>query len=304
MKLLSFYTDDDVGVGVLDGDKVLDLNAAAQAQGKDLPDDMRGIVEEADTALPAIKALLESSRGNDDLFIPLDEIQFAPPIVDHYKNIFCVGRNYKAHIEEMAAAMGREVSYPKVSEFFTKPPTTVVAHEEDVERHAKYTDKLDYEVELAVIIGKEGRNISKEDALDYVFGYTVVNDVTARDAQRAHGQFFKGKSFDTFCPIGPYIVTKDEFGDPSNHKLSLKVNGQIRQDSNTSDLVHDVPSIIRDLSGALTVEPGDIIATGTPAGVAGGMNPPGWLQVGDVMEAEVEGIGILRNTIAPSEGDE
>ena len=297
MKLLTYQTDEDFAVGVLVGDRVLDLGRAAQEAGKDLPDDMRGIIEEADTALPDIKAIIAASEGKSDLFIPLEDIQFAPPILDMYKNIFCVGRNYKAHIEEMAAAMDREVSYPKVSEFFTKPPTTIVAHEDDVERHAKYTDKMDYEVELAVIIGTGGRNISKEDALDHVFGYTVVNDVTARDAQRAHGQFFKGKSFDTYCPIGPYIVTKDEFGDPSNHKLSLKVNGQIRQDSNTSDLVHDVPSIIRDLTGALTIEPGDIIATGTPSGVAGGMNPPGWLQVGDVMEAEVEGIGILRNTV-------
>jgi 2-keto-4-pentenoate hydratase/2-oxohepta-3-ene-1,7-dioic acid hydratase in catechol pathway len=304
VKLLTFQTDEDFAVGVLVGDKVLDLARAADAAGKDIPDDMRGIIEEADTALPDIKAILKASEGKSDLYIPLSEIQFAPPILDMYKNIFCVGRNYKAHIEEMAAAMGRTVEYPKVSEFFTKPPTTIVAHEDEVERHAKYTDKLDYEVELAVIIGTGGRNISKEDALDHVFGYTVVNDVTARDAQRAHGQFFKGKSFDTFCPIGPYIVTKDEFGDPSNHRLTLKVNGTIRQDSNTSDLVHDVPAIIRDLTGALTIEPGDIIATGTPAGVAGGMNPPGWLQVGDVMEAEVEGIGILRNTIVDSEEDE
>lgn len=304
MKLLTFQTDEDFAVGVLDGDQVLDLGRAAELAGKDIPDDMRGIIEEGDECLADIKAVVEASKGKKELYIPLKDIQFAPPILDSYKNVFCVGRNYKAHIEEMAAAMGREVSYPKVSEFFTKPPTTIVAHEDEVERHAKYTDKMDYEVELAVIIGREGRNISKENALDHVFGYTIVNDVTARDAQRAHGQFFKGKSFDTYCPIGPYIVTKDEFGDPSGKKLSLKVNGSIRQNSNTSDLVHDVPSIIRDLTGALTVEPGDIIATGTPAGVAGGMNPPGWLQVGDVMEAEVEGIGILRNTVVDSEDDE
>jgi 2-keto-4-pentenoate hydratase/2-oxohepta-3-ene-1,7-dioic acid hydratase in catechol pathway len=258
---------------------------------------MHGIIEAGDSALAAIKDVLASSKGKADLFIPLKDIKFAPPITKYKKNVFCVGRNYKAHIEEMAKAMNREVSYPKVSEFFTKPYTTIVAHEDDVERHANYTTMLDYEVELAVIIGKGGRNISKENALDHVFGYTVFNDVTARDAQRAHGQFFKGKSFDTFGPIGPWIVTKDEFGDPSGHRLTLKVNGKIRQDSNTSDLVHDVPAIIRDLTGALTVEPGDIIATGTPAGVAGGMNPPGWLNVGDVMEAEVEGIGVLRNKI-------
>lgn len=296
MRLLTFKNR-GFKVGVIDGDQVLDLGKAAAAAGKKVPKTMRGIIAEGDKALATIKEVLAASKGKSELFIPLEKIRFAPPITEFNKNIFCVGRNYKAHIEEMAAAMNREVSYPKVSEFFTKPYTTIVAHGDKVERHADYTDKLDYEVELAVIIGKGGRNISKEDALDHVFGYTVFNDVTARDAQRAHGQFFKGKSFDTFGPIGPWIVTKDEFGDPSGHRLTLKVNGKIRQDSNTSDLVHDVPSIIRDLTGALTVEPGDIIATGTPAGVAGGMNPPGWLQVGDVMEAEVEGIGVLRNKI-------
>ena len=297
MKLLTFKYRTAYKVGVLDGDQVLDLAKAAKAAGKSVAKDMRGIIEGGDEALATIKQILAASKGKADLFIPLKRIKYGPPITGLRKNIFCVGRNYKAHIEEMAAAMNRSVEYPKVSEFFTKPPTTVIAHGDDVERHADYTEKLDYEVELAVIIGKGGRNIAKENALDHVFGYTVVNDVTARDAQRAHGQFFKGKSFDTFCPIGPWIVTKDEFGDPSGHRLSLKVNGKIRQNSNTSDLVHDVPSIIRDLTGALTVEAGDIIATGTPSGVAGGMNPPGWLQTGDVMEAEVEGIGVLRNKI-------
>lgn len=301
MKFLTYEDNEDLKVGVLVGDKVLDLAAAASAAGKGVPDDMRLIIEEGDSTLATIKEVVAASEGKDNLYIPLDDVQFAPPIVDHYKNIFCVGRNYTAHIEEMAAAMGRDVSYPSVPEFFTKPPTTIVAHEDDVLRHAKHTDKLDYEVELAVVIGKGGSDIPADKALDHIFGYTIVNDVTARDAQRNHGQFFKGKSFDTFCPIGPYIVTKDEFGDPSGHKLSLKVNGKIRQDSTTSDLHFDVPKIIEGLTWALTIEPGDIIATGTPAGVAGGMNPPGWLQVGDVMEAEVEGIGILRNTIVEND---
>lgn len=296
MKLLTFKNR-GFKVGVLDGDQVLDLGKAAKAAGKKVPKDMRGIIAGGDAVLATIKQVLAASKGKADMFIPLNKIRFAPPITDFKKNVFCVGRNYKAHIEEMAAAMNRSVDYPKVSEFFTKPYTTIIAHGDTVERHAAYTEKLDYEVELAAIIGKGGRNISKDNALDHVFGYTVFNDVTARDAQRAHGQFFKGKSFDTFGPIGPWIVTSDEFGDPSGHRLTLKVNGKIRQDSNTSDLVHDVPSIIRDLTGALTVEPGDIIATGTPSGVAGGMNPPGWLQSGDVMEAEVEGIGVLRNKI-------
>jgi len=298
VKLLTFKSGSEFKVGVLDGDNVIDLAKAAAAAGKTVPATMRDIVAAGDAGLATIRDVVAAAKGKADLSLPLKDVHVAAPLQDLRKNVFCVGRNYKAHIEEMARAMNRpDPNYPKVAEFFTKPPTTVVGPNDDVERHAKYTDKLDYEVELAVIIGKGGRNISAENALDHIFGYTVVNDVTARDAQRAHGQFFKGKSFDTFCPMGPWIVTKDEFGDPSGHRLTLKVNGEIRQDSTTSDLYHGVPAIIRDLSGALTLEPGDIIATGTPSGVAAGMEPPKWVQTGDVMEAEVEGIGVLRNKV-------
>ena len=150
---------------------------------------------------------------------------------------------------------------------------------------------------MAIVIGKPGRNIPEGQADAHIFGYTIVNDISARDAQVAHGQFFKGKSFDTFCPIGPVIVTKDEFDDPRGHAIGLKVNGEPRQSSNTSDMLFSVPQNIASLSRGLTLEPGDVIATGTPAGVAGGMTPPGWLQVGDVVEAEIEGIGVLRNPI-------
>jgi 2-keto-4-pentenoate hydratase/2-oxohepta-3-ene-1,7-dioic acid hydratase in catechol pathway len=197
----------------------------------------------------------------------------------------------------MARAFGREVKYPAIPMFFSKPATTVVGQDDPVERHARHTAKLDYEVELAVVIGTRGRDIAEGAALSHVFGYTIVNDVTARDAQQAHGQFFKGKSFDTFCPMGPCIVTADEFGDPSGHRLALKINGRIRQDSNTADLYFSVPQLIASLSSALTLDPGDVIATGTPSGVAQGMTPPEWLQVGDVVEAELAGIGVLRNRI-------
>ena len=140
-------------------------------------------------------------------------------------------------------------------------------------------------------------NLTPANAMKAIFGYTIVNDVTARDAQTAHGQWFKGKSFDTYCPIGPVVVTADEFGDPSGHRITLRVNGETRQDSNTSDLLFDVPAILTHLSASLTLEPGDVIATGTPSGVALGMDPQKWLNVGDVVEAEVEGIGVLRNRI-------
>jgi 2-keto-4-pentenoate hydratase/2-oxohepta-3-ene-1,7-dioic acid hydratase in catechol pathway len=301
VKFLTYKTGAGLRLGALDSAKgVLDLVKAAKSlNGKDLPATLRGLIEAGPGALADAKAAFEAAQkgGGADLWTKLDDSIIATPLPDARKNVFCVGRNYKLHIEEMSRARGQEPSYPQFPEFFTKPPTTIVGHGDGIERHAAYTQKLDYEVELAIVIGKKGRNISEANALDYIFGYTVLNDVTARDAQTNHGQFFKGKSFDTFCPIGPYVVTKDEFGDWSGHRLYLTVNGKMRQDSNTSDLLFGVPKIIESLSAALTLEPGDVICTGTPAGVASGMTPPAWLQSGDVMEAGVEGIGVLRNTV-------
>ncbi len=304
MKFLTYKILGGLRLGALDPQKgVLDLVRASRTlNGRDLPETLRGLVAGGEQALAAARAAFEAARkgGPADLWTALSDEIVATPLPGATKNIFCVGRNYKLHIEEMARAKNVAVSFPKFPEYFTKPPTAVVGHGDGVEPHLKYTQKLDYEVELAVVIGKRGRNIAEADALDFVFGYTVLNDVTARDAQINHGQFFKGKSFDTFCPIGPYVVTKDEFGDWSGHRLWLSVNGKIRQDSNTSDLLFGVPKIISSLSEGITLEPGDVICTGTPAGVASGMEPPVWLQPGDVMEACVEGIGVLRNKVLPA----
>jgi len=300
VKLVTFKSGKELKLGAIGSKGILDLQRAGRKLlAQWLPETMRDLIEAGPGALTIARDTLEAAEGSpEDLWLPRDT-PLAAPLGGFRKNIFCVGRNYKAHIAEMAHSLGREPDYPKVPEFFSKPPTTVIGPEDGIERHEKYTDKLDYEVELAAVIGKKGRNIAVDDALSHVFGYTVVNDITARDAQIAHNQFFKGKSFDTFCPIGPCIVTADEFGDPSGHRLTLKVNGEVRQDSNTSDLLFKVPQIIEALSWALTLEPGDIIATGTPAGVAAGMKTPGWLKVGDVVEAEVEGIGVLRNKVVP-----
>ena len=301
MKFLTYKTASGLRLGALDAQKgVLDVAKAAKSLlNKDVPDSMRGLVTAGDSALATAREAFAAAQkgGAADLWTNYSDSIVATPLPGATKNIFCVGRNYKLHIEEMSRARGAEPSYPKFPEYFTKPPTTVVGHDDVIERHAEHTQKLDYEVELALVIGKKGRNIKEAEALDYICGYTVLNDVTARDAQTNHGQFFKGKSFDTFCPIGPVVVTKDEFGDWSGHRLYLTVNGKIRQDSNTSDLLFGVPKIIESLSAALTLEPGDVICTGTPAGVASGMTPPAWLQSGDVMEATVEGIGTLRNKI-------
>ncbi|MDB5408317.1 MAG: hypothetical protein JWL84_3229 [Rhodospirillales bacterium] len=300
MKLVTFRQDDTLALGALDATRgILDLATAAKALlGRELPATMQGLIDGGAPALSLARETLATAltHGNAK-FLPLAGTRLAAPLPSPRKNVFCVGQNYKAHIAEMARSFGREPNYPKIPMFFSKPATTVVGQDDPVERHAKHTSKLDYEVELAVVIGTRGRDIAEGDAMKHVFGYTVVNDVTARDAQQAHGQFFKGKSFDSFCPMGPCIVTADEFGEPGGHRLSLKVNGKIRQDSDTADLYFSVPQLIASLSAALTLDPGDVVATGTPSGVAQGMNPPAWLQVGDVMEAEVDGIGVLRNKI-------
>jgi 2-keto-4-pentenoate hydratase/2-oxohepta-3-ene-1,7-dioic acid hydratase in catechol pathway len=300
MKLVTFRRNDTLALGALDATRgILDLASAAKAMlGRELPGTMQGLIDGGAAALAtARETVVTALKQADAPWLPLTGTRLAAPLPQPRKNVFCVGQNYKAHIAEMARAFGREPSYPKIPMFFSKPATTIVGHEDPVERHARHTSKLDYEVELAVVMGTRGRDIGEGEALKHVFGYTIVNDVTARDAQQAHGQFFKGKSFDTFCPMGPCIMTADEFGNPSGHRLALKVNGRIRQDSNTADLYFSVPQLIASLSAALTLEPGDIIATGTPSGVAQGMNPPEFLQVGDVVEAELEGIGVLRNRI-------
>ena len=180
--------------------------------------------------------------------------------------------------------------------YFTKPPTAVVGHEAGVVAWP-VTQNLDYEVELAVVIGKGGRDIPRAKAYDHVFGYTVLNDITARDLQRKHAQWFKGKSLDTFAPLGPWIVHKSDLADPHALRIALRVNGEIRQEATTADMVFRVEELIEVLSAGMTLEPGDILATGTPSGVGAGCVPPQWLKVGDVLEAEVEGIGVLRNRI-------
>jgi 2-keto-4-pentenoate hydratase/2-oxohepta-3-ene-1,7-dioic acid hydratase in catechol pathway len=229
--------------------------------------------------------------------VPLADVRWHAPIARPRKNIMCLGLNYAAHARETAAARGREVKLPEAPVIFTKAPTTVNDPFGDIPVDRAATGQVDWEVELGVVIGRGGRNISADRALDHVFGYTVINDVTARDLQKRHGQFFKGKSLDGFCPMGPVVVTADEFGDPQNRRLTCRVNGVVKQDGSTADMIFTVRSIIEWLSRGMTIEAGDIIATGTPEGVGMGRTPPEYLQDGDVLETEVEGIGLMRNRI-------
>ena len=225
------------------------------------------------------------------------EIHWHAPIPRPTKNVFCLGRNYADHVKEAARARGQEFKLPTHPVFFSKTPTTVIGPYDDIVWDRNVTQQVDWEAELGVIVGVAGKNIRREDAMAHVFGYTVINDVSARDLQSAHVQFFKGKSLDTFCPIGPFVVTADEFGDPQRKTVKLRVNGVEKQNGNTADMIFPIDQTIEVLSRGCTIEPGDIISTGTPEGVGMGRTPQEWLQVGDVMETEVEGIGILRNRV-------
>ena len=225
------------------------------------------------------------------------DVRWHAPIPRPTKNVFCVGRNYAEHVAEGARARGEAPKIPKHVVFFTKAPTSVTGPFDDIPWDATLTQQVDWEAELGVVIGTPGVNIRTADALRHIFGYTVINDVTARDLQNAHFQFFKGKSLDGFCPIGPLVVTADEFGDPQNKMVSCRVNGTVRQHQRTSEMLFPVDVIIEVLSRGLTLEAGDLIATGTPEGAGFGMSPPQFLKDGDIMETEVEGIGVMRNRI-------
>jgi 2-keto-4-pentenoate hydratase/2-oxohepta-3-ene-1,7-dioic acid hydratase in catechol pathway len=233
---------------------------------------------------------------------PIAGRKLLAPIPAPRKNIFCVGKNYHEHAKEFSqsgfdtSATKGEIA-PSFPVVFTKAPSTVVADGDPVLSFSGITSQLDYEAELAVIIGKPGRGISKADALKHVWGYTIVNDVTARDLQQKHRQWFLGKSMDSFCPMGPVIVTADEVGDPATLNVRCWINGELRQDANTSDLIFDIPTIIETISLGMTLEPGDVIATGTPAGVGIGFNPPRFLKPGDEMKISIDRLGTLTNRI-------
>ena len=292
-------------LGMLDGDHVLAFAplatlASRAARGKarraaaEIPNDLlsfveRGSLVQAKAALAVGRRLLAAGKARG-VAVPASKARLVAPIPRPRKNIFCMGRNYAEHAKESGSAV------PGVPVFFTKPPTCVVGPEADVVHHA-VTHALDYEVELAVVIGKRGRDIPEERALDYVFGYTIMNDITARDLQRRHEQWFKGKSLDTFAPLGPAVVHRSAILDPQNLHLTMRVNGEVRQNASTRSMVFSVAQLIAVLSGGMTLEPGDILATGTPEGVAMGRTPPPWLRPGDVVEAEIDGIGILMNRI-------
>lgn len=309
MHLVTFRKGRSQGrVGAIWHEAVIDLAGVAKdlaaqrnepARGRGFPKTMVELVEGGETALARAREAFEAgqrlvdAQGIDDLAArklayPLAKVRLLAPIIPP-RNVFCLGRNYADHAAERGAAV------PEHPVYFTKPAHCVIGTGERVTHHA-VTKELDYEVELTAVIGPGGRDIPRGNALRHVFGYTVINDVTARDLQKKHGQWFKGKSLDTFCPMGPVLVTADEIPDPQSLAVSLRVNGQVRQSSHTSKMIFPVDQCIEVLSQGFTLVPGDVIATGTPDGV--GAATGNFLKVGDRMEAEVERIGVLANRVA------
>jgi 2-keto-4-pentenoate hydratase/2-oxohepta-3-ene-1,7-dioic acid hydratase in catechol pathway len=229
--------------------------------------------------------------------LPLSAVHLRAPLPHPRRNLFCIGRNYRAHAAELAASIFRDSlnkdnDWPMV---FSKVPETVIGPHDTVRLPGKaVSTQIDYESELAVIIGRGGRDIARSRAMEHVFGYTIVNDVTARDVQARHGQWHLGKSFDTFCPMGPWIVTAEEV-DGRATRVRGWVNGELRQDGRSQDMIFDIPRLIEDCSRGITLHPGDVIATGTPSGVGMGMSPPQWLKHGDVVRIEIDGVGEIEN---------
>nr|WP_253282752.1 fumarylacetoacetate hydrolase family protein [Ruegeria sp. HKCCD7318] len=273
---------------------------AAQVLGEALDaGSMQHLIAGGKETLGVLKTLVSSAEtGNlNDALVP-DDAPFLAPIPSPRKNVFCVGRNYAEHIAEGERAQNQKIGVTEHPVFFTKPPTSIVAPEADILIFPSVSHAIDYEVELAVVIGKPGRNIAKADAYDHVYGYTILNDITARDIQRRHGgQYFKGKGLDGSCPLGPFIVTADTISDPHALSIGLTVNGEQRQNGSTSDMIFDIPTLIASLSEGMTLEPGDVIATGTPSGVGYAMDPPQFLKDGDTVVCEISEIGTLRNTV-------
>jgi len=267
--------------GILDGETIRPLRAAASLDALIALD-------------PAARTAALADLGDP---VPLAEARLHAPLRPH-KNVFCVGRNYLAHAEEGARVRGEELKLPSVPTFFSKAPTAIADPDATLHLDGAVSQKYDWEAELGVVIGTRCKNVAESDALKVIFGYTCVNDVSARDVQNATTQWFKGKTLDDTCPLGPWIVSADEIPDPQALDVSLRVNGETKQHASTSVMIFSVARIIAELSKGCTLEPGDVIATGTPEGVGFARNPPEFLKDGDVMEIEISKVGVLRNTVA------
>ena len=299
MKLLTYKTNDtEPRLGFIHNNQVIDMEDFGEISNFPLPSTMLELIDMGFELVDELNNMVAETEKAffEEIAYEIDDVTFLAPIPKPRKNIIGIGLNYTEHVAESARTLDTTGKLPQKPIIFSKPPTTVTATNTEIIKNTKLTSQLDWEVELAVVIGKKGKYVSNADAMDYVFGYTIINDISARDCRR-EGQWIVSKGQDTFAPMGPILVTKDEIQNPHNLNLSLKVNGIEKQNSNTKFLLFNINDLIEDLSTVFTLEPGDIIATGTPSGVGAGRDPQEWLYDGDVIEATVEGIGTITNTV-------
>jgi len=297
MRFVTYMHKSAQAVGLFDTDteSVIPLREAEQRiLGQNtLPDCLHSLIGMGEKALDVLRAVLKGKTCTLHR-LPLASLTLLAPIPRPAKNVFCVGRNYLEHVTEINAS-NPIPEYPVV---FSKVPTAVIGPGALVDGHADVTRSLDYEGELALVIGKKAYKVPEKDAFGYVFGYTILNDITARDLQKRHVQWMLGKGLDTFCPMGPHITHSSLIPDPTKLHLETRVNGEVRQSASVSEMIFSIPRIIACISQGMTLEPGDIIATGTPSGVGAGFNPPKFLKKGDVVEISISELGSLCNTIA------
>jgi len=299
MRLLTYERAGEPRLGLLLRERIVDLAAVAAELKLEMPVDMLAFIEASNALLGLVEEIRGRLESDRELLARhsqlLSESRLLAPIPRPRRNLVCVGLNYAEHAAESRVTQG----LPEHPVYFTKPPSTVIGPEAPIPWHGHVSTRIDWEVELVAGIGGSGRDISEEDALDHVFGYTIGNDITARDLQAKHQQWYKGKGLDGFCPLGPWIVTADELGDPQDVQLRLRVNGESKQDANTSDMIFGVAKLVSVWSQGMTLEPGDLLMTGTPSGVGFARKPPEYLKPGDVVEAEIDRIGLLQNVVAP-----
>jgi len=298
MRLLSFRIEGKIRLGLLAEDKIIDMAEAYQYLfGESAPADMISFLEEGDIAVEKARRLESAAKTSlrklspaPGMVFDASRVEVLAPIPRTRKNIICLGLNYRQHAVETKSPI------PKCPIFFTKPPTCIIGPDAPI-LFPKCTSKVDYEAELAFVFGKPGKDVNEEDAYDYIAGYTILNDVTARDLQRNHEQWFKGKGLDTFAPMGPHLVTKDEVPNPHDLEISLELNGVTMQKSNTGDMIFKIPELVKFITMDMAIEPGDVVSTGTPSGVGFTRNPPVYLKPGDIIKVSVEKMGTLQNKV-------
>jgi 2-keto-4-pentenoate hydratase/2-oxohepta-3-ene-1,7-dioic acid hydratase in catechol pathway len=296
MKFVTYLENGTETVGILAGDQVVRLNDVLSLHGLPPVGTMLSLIDNYEKDAGIQEALNKTDPATLPR-IPVGALKLLAPIPYPRRNIFCLGKNYADHVKEVRQTKLSGSGIPDAPIYFSKTAMPAIGNREYIRFSPNVTKRVDYEAELAVVIGKEGKDILSEDTEQYIFGYTIINDVSARDLQKKHEQWFKGKNLDTFCPMGPCIVDKNELPFPVELNISCAVNGEVRQNSNTRKLIFGLPAVISDLSRGMTLLPGDIICTGTPSGVGMGFDPPRFLEDGDLVECRIEGIGTLSNRV-------